>query len=146
MYYCENLEDHIFIKLNEFRNLKNLKFRKGVNISSEAFTVCFANFQSRNLLQLDLTECQYINDDAMILLVKKNIDLENIKINWCSKLTEVSVYQIFLLCKNLKKIELQGHKLLTEKGFPQLDKLVKSFNMNNLANFRSSKEKKYEIQ
>lgn len=114
--YCENFPDEVINLLSVlFGQFKKITLRKLRNISSYAFENFFKN-PSVNLIKLDLYDAQHLNNYSIKDLYK-NYNLEYLDLSWSDNIKNENIVKIFINCRKLKKIFLQGCKCLDDKIF-----------------------------
>ena len=114
--YCENFPDEVINLLSVlFGQFKKLTLRKLRNISSYAFENFFKN-PSVNLIKLDLYDAQHLNNYSIKNLYK-NYNLEYLDLSWSDNIKNENIIKIFINCRKLKKIFLQGCKCLDDQIF-----------------------------
>ena len=114
--YCENFPDEVINLLSVlFGQFKKLTLRKLRNISSYAFENFFKN-PSVNLIKLDLYDAQHLNNYSIRDLYK-NYNLEYLDLSWSDNIKNENIIKIFINCRKLKKIFLQGCKCLDDQIF-----------------------------
>ncbi|KRX00358.1 hypothetical protein PPERSA_10857 [Pseudocohnilembus persalinus] len=138
--FCSNYTDLVFQQyISNFCNLETLVFRKATQLTSQGILTSLQNSQINHLIEVDLSECNGLNNECLKLLFEKNNQIEKLTISWASsQITDESLKYIFQKLKNLKFLEAQGLKKFTDKSFEQINQLLLPF-----LNIEKTKELKF---
>ena len=94
--------------------ITKLVLRKGQKLTSFAFEVLFSR-DLPHLTYLNLDECQEIEDPVLELISKNCKNLEKFSLHWCSKIGNIGIENLLIKCLKLKKLDLAGHRRLTDE-------------------------------
>ena len=128
--YCENLKDNFLYMIQAISpKLTKLVLRKLRNITTECFESFFKESELDHLKKLDFYDASHLGNFA-VHFISKCKNLEYLDISWSEMIRNDSVSQILKKCTKLRKIFLQGCKLLDEK-------VLECFIKGNSHSFRS---------
>jgi hypothetical protein len=132
--YCENLNDNFLEMIMIIsQKFKKLTLRKLRNISSKCFENFFKNSLLYNLEKIDFYDAPKLNDKSVSYLSKYS-NLKYIDISWSDNVKNESIIKIFLNCKKLEKIYLQGCKSIDDEIFEKC--FIGKKNINKFDNLK----------
>ena len=132
--YCENLNDNFLEMIMIIsQKFKKLTLRKLRNISSKCFENFFQNSLLYNLEKIDFYDAPKLNDKSVSYL-SKFCNIKYIDISWSDNVKNESIIKIFLNCKKLEKIYLQGCKSIDDEVFEKC--FIGKKNINKFDNLK----------
>lgn len=105
--YAENLTDASLSCIEELRNLKRLKLRRGPKLSAEGIRKMFMGTNLQNLTFLEFDSLS-LDDDGVSELVKCCPKLQSLALPWCWDITDLGLSKIVAGCRNLISLVLLG--------------------------------------
>jgi hypothetical protein len=90
------------------------------NIRNDCFSNLFGHFEK--LVTVDLSDCTGLKPNSLHLLLKKNLDLENIQLSGCSNAVDDLSLKWISNLLNLSFIDLSYCKKFTENGCRYFEK------------------------
>lgn len=107
--FCENVSDNLLSIISNIPSISHLSLRKGRNFTEDGLNNFFRYNLSRQIIELDLSECVCVTDKVVDQLVKKyGSKLRRLILKWCWNITERGLSVIINHCPYLDRLELTG--------------------------------------
>jgi hypothetical protein len=68
---------------------------------------------------LDLTEATKLNDNSVLVLASKCVNLKQLNLSWCNEVTNKSLSKLIRNCLALERVTLSGVKSLNDEIFEE---------------------------
>ncbi|XP_039256697.1 F-box and leucine-rich repeat protein 13-like [Styela clava] len=123
--FCQSLSDISVYSFQGRYKLESLKFRKASNLTGASICKLFHSSSIFNIKSFTITECEYMDDDALISMSYSCPQLELLTIDWCWKITDKGMCGVVDNCKKLKRMSLIGlFGIEGDKWLNDLDKTL----------------------
>ncbi|VDD74046.1 unnamed protein product [Mesocestoides corti] len=121
--FSDNLSDYSLRPITKIANLRELRLRKGRNLTTSALISLFSDSEQRlsRLRSIDLSDCPGVTDavvDAICECCGPN--LVELLLNWCWGVSDVGLARIIGCCNKLRHLSLVGNHTLFGEPFINL--------------------------
>lgn len=121
---------------------ESLKFRKASNITGTSICKLFHPSSIFNIKSFTITECENMDDNALIALSQSCPRLESLTIDWCWKISDAGICEVIDKCKKLKRLSLIGlFGIEGDKWLIELDKKLPNLEFLDLTDCNNMPDK-----
>lgn len=106
--FSQSLTSHSILAFSRRYEMKSLKFRKALEMTASSICTVFHPASHYNLKRFTITECEHMDDGALVALATSCPNLECLTLDWCWKITDKSLEMVIKRCKKIKCLSLVG--------------------------------------
>lgn len=119
--FCELLTDSSLAYMENLKNLKNLRLRKGTEFSTSGLLSLFSSPAVIQLTSLDLSECTGFEDSCVLQMAKScGKTLKHLSLCWCWHITDLGATSIVDHCSKMVHLDLTGIDKMTGDCFGRI--------------------------
>lgn len=130
--FADNLSCTAIEKIVENKNLKKLRIRKAVSLRPEQMMKSFTKMKCVSLISLNFSECDYMTDEVIGLIVSKLKLLEKLSLDWCLGISDEGFEHIKKNCSHLRFLSTAGLVRLNSKSLNDIHHLLPWLTFLNL--------------
>lgn len=113
--FAENLGSRVLKEVAKLSKLKRLRYSRGKLLTNKDFSMAFSSKNLSGLTDIDFSECNNFDDEALISASNVCPGLQRVTIDWCEDLTDEGITFMISKCQKLNYLKLVGLFRITDK-------------------------------